>query len=214
MKHIEQLKHSLPDKDIVDNIETALRSAFYMHFRHVYNYREKYKINEPINSAIFFYIRNFAYAAMFRYNSKGEFNVPYGGIGYNRKNIQKKVDYLKSKELKSLLNRTTIENFDFKYFLEKHLPTQNDFIFLDPPYDSEFSTYTKNEFTRNDQARLSNYLINNCISKWMLVIKNTKFINNLYSKSGLNIEKFDKKYLVNFMNRNDTKSEHLLIRNY
>ena len=214
MKHIEQLKQLLPDNDIINNIETALNSAFYMHFRHIYNHSKKYKISKSVNSAIFFYIRNFAYAAMFRYNSKGDFNVPYGGIGYNRKNIQKKVDFLKSKELKSLLNKTTIKDLDFEDFLKKYRPTQNDFIFLDPPYDSEFSTYTKNEFTKYDQIRLADYLINRCIGKWMIVIKNTKFIKNLYSQDGLNIEIFDKKYLVNFMNRNDKNSEHLLIRNY
>ena len=38
----------------------------------------------------------------------------------------------------------------------------NDFVFLDPPYDSEFSTYAKNEFDRGDQARLADYLIKEC----------------------------------------------------
>ena len=62
---------------------------------------------------------------MFRYNSNGDFNVPYGGIAYNRKNFQKKVDYLKTKELKSLLDNTVIENEDFEIFFEKHKPTKN-----------------------------------------------------------------------------------------
>jgi site-specific DNA-adenine methylase len=30
---------------------------------------------------------------MFRYNSNGEFNVPYGGISYNRKDFSKKIDW-------------------------------------------------------------------------------------------------------------------------
>jgi len=214
MKELEKVKHTLPDKDILDNIETALKGAFYMHFRHIYNNTEKYSINNAFKSAIFLFIRNFAYSGMFRYNSKGEFNVPYGGIGYNRKNFQKKVDYLKTESLKQLLSKTTIENLDFEDFFQLHVPSQNDFVFLDPPYDSEFSTYTKNEFTKNDQKRLANYLIHKCKAKWMMIIKNTDFILNLYENKGLTINSFDKTYLVSFMNRNNKKTEHLIITNY
>ncbi len=214
MKQLEQLKNKLPDNEISDNIETALKSAFYMHFRHIYNHLEKYNVTNPVKSAIFLFIRNFAYSGMFRYNSTGHFNVPYGGIAYNRKNFQKKVAYLKSKNLKELLNATTIENQDFQIFLNKHLPTAEDFIFLDPPYDSEFSTYAQNEFTQLDQARLADYLIKKCTAKWMLIIKNTPLMATLYFNKGLNIKAFDKTYLVSFMNRNDKDVEHLLITNY
>lgn len=185
-----------------------------MHFRYLYNNTEKYKINNAFKSAIFLFIRNFAYSGMFRYNSRGEFNVPYGGIGYNRKNFHKKVDYLKTKELKSLLDFTIIENEDFEDFFELHKPTNNDFVFLDPPYDSEFSTYAKNEFTRKDQERLAQYLINKCKAKWMMIIKNTEFIFELYNNKGLNIQSFDKTYLVSFMNRNNRETKHLMITNY
>lgn len=214
MKELERIKNILPDNDVLDNIETALKSAFYMHFRYLYNNTEKYKINNAFKSAIFLFIRNFAYSGMFRYNSRGEFNVPYGGIGYNRKNFHKKVDYLKTKELKSLLDFTIIENEDFEDFFELHKPTNNDFVFLDPPYDSEFSTYAKNEFTRKDQERLAQYLINKCKAKWMMIIKNTEFIFELYNNKGLNIRSFDKTYLVSFMNRNNRETEHLMITNY
>ncbi|MDR1022655.1 MAG: DNA adenine methylase [Prevotellaceae bacterium] len=214
MKELEAAKGKLPDSDILDNIEAALKSAFYMHFRHIYNNTEKYKINSAFKAAIFLFIRNFAYSGMFRYNANGDFNVPYGGIAYNRKNFLKKVDYLRTKELKSLLDKTTIENKDFEDFFSRYEPTNNDFIFLDPPYDSEFSTYAKNEFTKKDQIRLANYLTDKCSAKWLMIIKNTDFIFSLYDKKGLNITSFDKTYLVSFMNRNDKNVEHLLIKNY
>lgn len=214
MKELEQIKHLLPDNDILDNIETALKSAFYMHFRHIYNNTKIYKTNSAFRSAIFLFIRNFAYSGMFRYNLNGDFNVPYGGIGYNRKNFQKKVDYLKTKELKSLLDQTIIENMDFQQFFKVHTPNANDFIFLDPPYDTEFSTYAKNEFAKADQIRLANFLTAECKAFWMLIIKNTEFIYNLYTDKGLSIKTFDKTYLVSFMNRNDRNTEHLLITNY
>ncbi|MDR1197868.1 MAG: DNA adenine methylase [Prevotellaceae bacterium] len=214
MKELETQKGKLPDNDILDNIETALKSAFYMHFRHIYNNTEKYKINSAFKASIFLFIRNFAYSGMFRYNANGDFNVPYGGIAYNRKNFLKKVDYLRTKELKSLLDKTIIENKDFEDFFSDYDPTKNDFVFLDPPYDSEFSAYAKNEFTKKDQIRLANYLTEKCQAKWLMIIKNTEFIFSLYDKKGLNISSFDKTYLVSFMNRNDKNVEHLLIKNY
>jgi Site-specific DNA methylase len=87
-------------------------------------------------------------------------------------------------------------------------------FFLDPPYDSEFSTYANNAFTQNDQIRLADYLKSECRAKWMMVIKNTPLISSLYSGNGLSIQSFDKKYLVSFMNRNDKNAEHLIITNY
>jgi DNA adenine methylase len=214
MKKLELEKGTLQDGDVIDNIETALKSAFYMHFRYIYNNIEKYAISSSVRSAIFLFIRTYAYSGMFRYNASEKFNVPYGGIGYNRKNFRKKVDYLFSSDLKELLNKTVIENKDFEEFLVNHAPKECDFIFLDPPYDSEFSTYAKNEFTQLDQRRLCSYLVNECKSQWMMVIKNTKLITELYFNKGLNIRTFDKTYLVSFMNRNDKKAEHLLITNY
>jgi DNA adenine methylase len=214
MKKIELDRGNLPDSDILDNMESALKSAFYMHFRHLYNNIEKYNIEHSFAVAIFFFIRNYAYSGMFRYNNNGGFNVPYGGIGYNRKNLAKKVDYLQSKELVDHLSKTTIDNLDFEEFFIKNKPQKDDFIFLDPPYDSEFSTYAKNEFTRDDQARLADYLINRCEANWMMVIKNTDFIYSLYNKPNIKMNSFDKKYLVSFQNRNDKEAKHLIITNY
>lgn len=214
MKKIELERGTLPENDILNSMESALKSAFYMHFRHLYNNIDRYSINDSFATAIFFFIRNYAYSGMFRYNKDGGFNVPYGGIGYNRKNLAKKVEYLRSEELISHLKKTIIDNLDFEDFFRKNNPQKEDFIFLDPPYDSEFSTYAQNEFNKKDQERLANYLINQCEANWMMVIKNTDFIYNLYNKEGININSFDKKYLVSFQNRNDKKTKHLIITNY
>ena len=214
MKQLEHKKKQLPDNDILDNMEASLKSAFYMHFRYIYNHINKFTIDKHTKSAIFFFIRNFAYGGMFRYNSSGQFNAPYGGIQYNKKNLQKKVNYLKSDPLLNMLNTTIITNLDFENFLAKYKPSENDFVFLDPPYDSEFNTYTQNVFDKNDQERLANYLINKCKANWMLIIKNTDFITQLYFDKGLFIKSFDKTYLVSFMNRNNKNTEHLLITNY
>jgi len=214
MSVLEKEKHELPDKDVDDNIITAFKSAVYMYLRHLYNDQSIRKNDSTLHCALFFFIRNYCYSGMFRYNDKGEFNVPYGGIGYNSKNMTGKILYYKSKPLAHRFSKTNIFNMDFEEFLNKCNPTAEDFIFLDPPYDTEFSTYAQHEFTKDDQKRLADYLINQCKAKWMLIIKYTDFIFNLYNKKGIMISTFNKKYLVSFMNRNNKETTHLLITNY
>ena len=214
MRELEIKKHILPDGDLDDNIETAIKSAVYMNYRYLYNNRDIVNHHPILHCALFFLMRNYAYSGMFRYSSKGEFNVPYGGMAYNHKLLDKKLRYYKSKEVLSHFKKTKIYNLDFEQFLRLIHPGGNDFVFLDPPYDSDFSTYAQNAFTRDDQKRLADYLINECEAKWMVIIKNTDFIFSLYNKEGINIRSFNKEYVVSFMNRNEKKVTHLLITNY
>lgn len=214
MRELEQTKHPLPTQDIKDNILTAIKSAVYMNFRNLYNDRDISLFKPALHCALFFFIRNYAYSGMFRYSSRGEFNVPYGGIAYNTKKLQKKLEYYRTDPVQAHFGKTNIFNLDFEEFLRQVEPCRDDFLFLDPPYDSEFSTYAQNPFTKADQERLASYLINDCASKWMVIIKNTDFIYNLYNHPGINIRMFDKKYLVSFMNRNNKDVTHLLITNY
>lgn len=211
MKKIEAEKGKLCDRDILDNIECAFKSGFYMHFRYLYNNVNILNISIPFRTAIFYFIREYCYSSMFRYNSRGEFNVPYGGISYNRKDFTRKIEYLQSNELHAHVSRASLYNLDFEEFLNQVNPANGDFIFLDPPYDSDFSTYANNEFTAQDQERLAQYL-RRTPANFMLVIKNTDLIYNLYRD--FNIRSFDKKYLVSFQNRNDKNAEHLMITNY
>ena len=213
MFKIEKQRKQMNKKDILDNIECAFKSAFYMHFRYLYNEAEKLNISTSFYTAIFYFIREFCYASMFRYNKNGKFNVPYGGISYNRKEFIKKIEYIESKEIKEYMKQTKIYCDDFEVFLKDIKPKEGDFIFLDPPYDTEFSTYAKNDFAKKDQIRLCEYL-KNTKANIMLIIKNTKFIYNLYNIKEFKIRTFDKKYLVSFQNRNDKEVEHLLITNY
>ena len=213
MYKIEQQKTEMCISDIMDNIETAFKSAYYMYFRYLYNNKKKLKLSDEFYCAVFYFIRDYCYAAMFRYNANGEFNVPYGGISYNRKDFSKKIEYLSSPELKEYISKTKLYSLDFEKFCEKIELTEKDFMFLDPPYDTEFSTYAKNDFDKDDQIRLANYL-QKTKAKFMLIIKNTDFIYDLYKGKGFYIKSFDKKYLVSFMNRNDKDVEHLLITNY
>ena len=214
MSKIEEKKGELSEDDILKNIESAMKSGFYMHMRYYLNSINEHGFDDIEKAIVFYFIRTYTYSGMFRYNSKGEFNVPYGGIAYNKNSFAKKIVNFNSKSLINRLESTEIGNLDFHEFLMSYKPTNNDFLFLDPPYDTEFSTYNKNEFNKDDQVRLSDYLINECDGNWMLIIKNTDFIYNLYNHEKLYVSSFDKKYQVSFMNRNNQDTEHLMITNY
>ena len=115
--------------------------------------------------------------------------------------------------VKKLLTNTSIQNKDFEKLLISLNLTKKDFVFLDPPYDTEFSEYEENAFTRKDQERLAKTLIK-LKAKWILIIKETEFILNLYKgKKGVKISRFDKNYLFQIRSRIDTKVRHLIIHN-
>jgi DNA adenine methylase len=158
---------------------------------------------------------------MFRYNLNGEFNVPFGGISYAKKNLDTKIKRLQDPNIVNQLNITCKGSLDFEEFLNEYPPTSSDFIFVDPPYDTSFSTYAKNTFEKKDQERLAVYLIKKTNAKFMVVIKNTDFIKSIYPEGKtctngkpIRIIPFEKKYFVSFQNRNDKNAEHLIIMNY
>lgn len=221
MVDLECRKNALSREDFLQNIECAFKSAFYMHFRYLYNNANELKLSKPFSTAIYFYIREFCYSSMFRYNTNGHFNVPYGGISYNKKTLTKKIEYFANEDLISHLEKTQMGCYDFEEFLQIYNPQFNDFMFLDPPYDTEFSTYANNAFDKQDQERLAKYLKTECNCYFMLVIKKSDYILSLYrdgmlDKNGrkISINKFDKKYFVSFQNRNNKNAEHLIITNY
>lgn len=213
MRAIEHRKGRLPPDDITANLEAALKSAYYMHARHLLNAAAALDVPPGIAAALFYFVRENAYASMFRYNRRGALNVPYGGISYNRKDLARKVAHLRSPEVHALLARTALEHLDFAEFLRMHPPAPGDFLFLDPPYDSDFSTYARHEFGPRDQERLAAYLLCECPARFLLVIKNTPLIRRLYGNAGLRIQTVGKRYLVSFQDRNDRAAEHLLITN-
>lgn len=210
----EKEKGELKNVDLINNLKTSFKSAIYTHIRTIYNlYRRSGRVKEPFFIACFFFIRNYCYSSMFRYNSKNDFNVPYGGISYNENYLNKKIEYLYLGINQERYKKTLIKNMDFENFLEEFNYSKDDFIFLDPPYDSEFSSYAGNAFSQEDQRRLANFL-NRTNAKFLLVIKKTDFIESLYKDSKFTIKSFEKTYQVSFKNRNNRNVEHLVITNF
>lgn len=207
-------KKPFSDEDLKDNLITGFTSGYYMYFRDVFNEINLNKIEIPsvqYKAANFYFIREYCYGSMFRYNSKGEFNIPYGGISYNKKNFKNKIDNMFNKEVETIFRNTDIYCSDFEEFFKKSKLNENDFMFIDPPYDTDFSEYEGKDFTKFDQERLA-YSLKKTFAKFILVIKNTDFIYNLY-KDKFNILSFDNQYTYNVRSRNERNVEHLLITN-
>lgn len=211
--HRNNEKRRFSEEDLRENLITGFASGYYMYFRGVYNQLALNQIRHNLAFIVanFYYIREYCYGSMFRYNLRGEFNIPYGGISYNKKDFLNKVNSMFSSNVADLFARTEIHSSDFEVFLNAIGLSENDFIFLDPPYDTEFSEYDGRPFTDNDQIRLAN-MLRGIPARFILVIKNTDFIFNLYSEH-FRIITFEKNYTYNVRRRNDRNVEHLIITN-
>jgi len=215
MKRAVDVRQRFDASEVQKNVETALRSGFYMHFREILNADKRGTIvlTSERRLATYYFIREFCYGSMFRYNSQGEFNIPYGGIAYNAKDFDKKAQHLFSNAVADVLARATIECGDFETVFHKHRLTEDDFVFVDPPYDSDFSSYEENAFTKSDHSRLAG-LLGQTPAKVLAVIADTPFIRSLYQGNGFAIDGFEKRYLYNVRGRNNQRAKHLMITNY
>jgi len=207
------LDRKLSDSDLLDNVEGAVRAAFYMSVRARYNRSRLSGTWSETRLADFFFLREFTYAAMFRFNSRGEFNVPYGGVSYNRKSLGDKVEILFGSAMLERLRNTTWRCGDFEVFLQEADPVGSDFLFIDPPYDSDFSDYDNLPFGSRDQERLQQVLEGSSANV-MVVIKDTPMIRRLYRSDRWRVESADKTYMWTIKSRNDRETTHLTITNY
>ncbi len=213
-------KKPFSENDLIENLITGFTSGYYMYFRKVFNDINLGRIHiseemHPLQYKVanFYFIREYCYGSMFRYNENGEFNIPYGGKSYNKKDMRTKIDNMFNQETHSTFENTQICCKDFNDFINELKLTENDFMFLDPPYDTDFSDYEGVDFTRRDQLRLASALWDT-EAIFILIIKNTDFIYNLYAgNKNFNILGFDKTYTYNVRGRNNRDVEHLIITN-
>ncbi len=192
-----------------DHCETAVRAAFYTRIR-----AEERSATGARAAACFLFVRDFCYGSMFRSNDKGEFNIPYGGTSYNPKSFLARLEQLRAPRTRQMFARATFFSLDFEEFLDARAASlaADDLVFVDPPYDSDFSTYGGNAFGKADQERLAAALAK-LPCRWLVVIKETPDIHRIYAdefKRG----SFGKQYGYNVRGRNDREARHLVVANY
>lgn len=173
-----------------------------------YNIRDNFEIKNTFDNACrFYYLRKTCFRGMMRYNKDMKFNIPYGKY--------KKINYedLKNENYEILLKRTKIFNKDFNYIFD-NFNNEDNFMFLDPPYDSKFSNYGYCIFNEDKHKELFNQF-ENTKNKCLLIIGKSDFIENLYND--YIVDSYDKKYKFKlYNNRIDDKinNEHLIIKNF
>ena len=100
-------------------------------------------------AGLFYYLNRTGYNGLCRFNSKGGFNVPFGSYT----NINYK-DERAFSEYPSAFANWVFTNTDFE-----RLPIEEpDFIYADPPYDVEFTHYSKGGFDWGEQERAAKWL--------------------------------------------------------
>jgi DNA adenine methylase len=128
------------------------------------------------------YINKNGFNGLYRVNKNGYCNVPYGRHENifipDKNNLLEASNYLSSIDLH-------IFNTDFKRVFE--MTDANDFVYCDPPYDTisdtaNFTSYTKEGFTKDDQIRLRDCFkeLSNRGCYCMLSNAGTDFIKDLY----------------------------------
>jgi DNA adenine methylase len=159
------------------------------------------------NAKRFFYLRKTCFRGMLRYNSKGEFNIPFGR--YKTYNYE----ILKDDRYETILRNTDVLNESFEKVFEKYNDEKN-FMFLDPPYDSVFTDYGYCVFGEKEQRKLAECFKNTKI-RCLMVIGKTPLIEELYN--GYIVEEYPKKYRFKIhSNRigDEINKDHLVIKNF
>ena len=98
-------------------------------------------------AALFYYLNRTGYNGLCRFNKSGQFNVPFGRY----KTINYTTDFS--------AYQAVLAEWDFTCGDFAEVPrADDDFVYADPPYDVEFTQYSKDGFTWEDQVRLANWL--------------------------------------------------------
>ncbi len=197
-RKFEELKSKTPDERVDDENE-----PLYYQIRNMFNDLSEKKYSEAL---LYFFINKTAYSGMIRYNSKGEFNVPYGR--YANLNTS-----LVTKAHNNLLTNTEIYNLDYSEIFR--MADKDDFMFLDPPYDCVFSDYGniehKDGFNERNHIELANHF-KELKCKALMVIGRTPLTEKLYGD--MIVDEYGKTYAVNIRNRFKSEASHILISNY
>ena len=108
-----------------------------------------------VRAAKFIYLNQLSYNGIYRVNSKGGYNVPWG------KRVNYQFDFENLTKVSNYLQGVQIDSMDFEDCIDN--VHQNALVFLDSPYTHSkilngFIQYNQKVFTEEDQSRLS-YLI-------------------------------------------------------
>lgn len=163
----ERTSHKTFDDDRVERYKAA-----YIKFRSFYNESDRFILD-------FYTLMFYSFSQQFRFNRKGDFNMPCGNDYFaesNREYIKNGTEFFKQ-------DNVIIRNDDFRNLDVEEL-SEKDFVYLDPPYFNTTATYNENNgWTEKDE----NDLYDLCEK---LHSKGIKFgMSNVFENKGIKSQK-------------------------
>lgn len=199
---------------------------------HFYKIREwdrlpGYKDRTPIQKAArFIYLNKTCFNGLYRVNSKGQFNVPYGSPNnpeiFNAAHLLRVSEILNGIDLEGHNSSPKVKISSGHFINVTSKAKKNDFIYLDPPYDpltptSAFVSYQKEGFGRSDQIELRDELVRltELGAKFLLSNSDTPFIRKIYREPKLfRIESIQVRRAIGASASSRGKVGEVLITNY
>ena len=166
-------------------------------------------------SALFIFLNKTGYNGMYRENSKGEYNIPFG---------QMKDPVICNKDLLENISKLLKDKeviFSSKSFEEVLADDKKAFYYLDPPYrpiskTASFTDYTKSNFDDKTQFALKEYCDKidklGCFFLQSNSYSDEGFFNNLYQNRKIN--NLEVTRTISADGKKRKKVNEILIKNY
>lgn len=173
------------------------------------------KLSDVAVASRFIFLNRTCFNGMYRVNSKGGFNVPFGK--YTNPLI---CDEDNLRKVSKALQNIDIKHQDYKEVLKK--AKKGDFIYFDPPYypvskTASFTSYTAESFLDKEQTELRDTFVELHKKGCFVMLSNsdTPFINEIYSGiKGVRINKVQASRAINSNGSRRGKITEVLITNY
>jgi len=152
-------------------------------------------------ASLFYYLNRTGYNGLCRFNSQGRFNVPFGRY--------KKIDYRTDfTGYQPVFSRFEFTHADFETLALR----PDDFIYADPPYDVEFTQYSKGGFGWDEQVRAAAWLAKHP-GPVVLSNQRTERIEALYRALGFTINVLSAPRLISCTGDRTPAEEVIATRN-
>ena len=207
------IKNSLDE--LIEDLKNHKNNEYYYYDIRDWDREKNFKSKTEVQRASrIIFLNKTCYNGLFRVNSQGQFNVPFGK--YKNPNI---LDIAVLKAVNKYLNENQVRilNSDFQEAVKD--AKGGDFIYLDPPYDpvsetASFTGYDVNGFNKQEQRRLKEVFddLNSRGCHILLSNAYTEFIEDLY-KDYLHT-KISAIRAINCNGKKRGKVDEILVKNY
>lgn len=135
------LSYSYKEDTVPCELKKQFKKTYFAKYNKVAYEQMRTDFNESPKDdmSVLYLLLIYGFNRMLRFNKSGDFNLPVGNVDFNSNVALTLIDYFQ--EVKS--KKPKWYNLDYKAFLKKIHLSENDFIYLDPPYLITFSEYNK-----------------------------------------------------------------------